>query len=482
MAVLEKVEPEKVFRFFEELSRIPHGTFDTRRISDYCVAFAKERGLEVIQDKVGNVIIKKPGTPGYEDSKPVILQGHLDMVCEKKPGSAHDFTKDALELYVEDGFVKAKDTTLGGDDCIAVAMVMAVLDSSDIAHPPIEALFTIDEEVGMTGAKAVDWTLLKGRMLINIDSEEEGILTTGCAGGIQYETRIPIHREKKSGSLITIKIHGLKGGHSGAEIHKQRGNAHKMMGRLLYRITKEMPADLVEINGGTKDNVIAMESMAEILVPEFQAEKAIGMIREMTGIWNEEFLNDEPDLAVDMKVSHDSTVDVCDQYSTDRIVAYLEICPDGLQGFNRSLKGVVESSLNIGIVETASDYIRTVHLIRSSVESRKTQLFEQVEQCVKALGGTGTITSEYPAWQFNPDSRLRRIMEDTYEELYGVKPAISTMHAGLECGLFVGQQPDLDCVSVGPNIPDVHSFRERLDIESTGRTWEYLKKILENCR
>ena len=482
MAVLEKVEPEKVFRFFEELSRIPHGTFDTRRISDYCVAFAKERGLEVIQDKVGNVIIKKPGTPGYEDSKPVILQGHLDMVCEKKPGSAHDFTKDALELYVEDGFVKAKDTTLGGDDCIAVAMVMAVLDSSDIAHPPIEALFTIDEEVGMTGAKAVDWTLLKGRMLINIDSEEEGILTTGCAGGIQYETRIPIHREKKSGSLITIKIHGLKGGHSGAEIHKQRGNAHKMMGRLLYRITKEMPADLVEINGGTKDNVIAMESMAEILVPEFQAEKAIGMIREMTGIWNEEFLNDEPDLAVDMKVSHDSTVDVCDQYSTDRIVAYLEIY-----------------------------YIRTVHLIRSSVESRKTQLFEQVEQCVKALGGTGTITSEYPAWQFNPDSRLRRIMEDTYEDQYGAKPDISTMHAGLECGLFVGQQPDLAvdmkvshdstvdvcdqystdrivayleiyCVSVGPNIPDVHSFRERLDIESTVRTWEYLKKILENCR
>ena len=449
MAVLEKVEPEKVFRFFEELSRIPHGTFDTRRISDHCVAFAKERGLEVIQDKVGNVIIKKPGTPGYEDSKPIILQGHLDMVCEKKPGSVHDFTKDALELYVEDGFVKAKDTTLGGDDCIAVAMVMAVLDSSDIAHPPIEALFTIDEEVGMTGAKAVDWSLLKGRTLINIDSEEEGILTTGCAGGIQYETRLPIHREKKSGSLITVKIHGLKGGHSGAEIHKQRGNAHKMMGRLLYRITKEIPADLVEINGGTKDNVIAMESVAEILVPESQAEKAMGM---------------------------------CDQYSTDRIVAYLEICPDGLQGFNRSLKGVVESSLNIGIVETASDYIRTVHLIRSSVESRKTQLFEQVEQCVKALGGTGTITSEYPAWQFNPDSRLRRIMEDTYEELYGVKPAISTMHAGLECGLFVGQQPDLDCVSVGPNIPDVHSFRERLDIESTGRTWEYLKKILENCR
>lgn len=284
MAVLENLEPQKVFRFFEEISQIPRGTFDTKRVSDYCVSFAKERDLEVIQDEANNVIIRKPGTDGYESCEPVILQGHLDMVCEKTADSSHDFKTDGLELYVKDGYLRAKDTTLGSDNGIAVAMAMAVLDSKDIPHPPIEALFTVDEEDGMGGAHAVDLSVLKGRKLINLDSEEEGILITGCAGGIQYETILPVTKEKKSGSLITVRIHGLLGGHSGAEIHKQRGNSNKMAGRFLYRAAKETALNLVSINGGTKDNVITLDTTVEILAAEGQESAVLEAAKEMEPI------------------------------------------------------------------------------------------------------------------------------------------------------------------------------------------------------
>lgn len=482
MAVLDQLEPKKVFHFFEELCQIPHGTFDTKRISDYCVAFAKERNLEVSQDGANNVIIRKPGTKGYEDSEPVILQGHVDMVCEKKPGSSHDFSNEGLELYVEDGYVRAKDTTLGGDDGIAVAMIMAVLDSSDIPHPPIEAVFTTDEEVGMGGAMAIDLSVLKGRKLINIDSEEEGILTTGCAGGFRYETVIPVHREKKTGTLVTIKIHGLQGGHSGIEIHKQRGNAHKMMGRLLNMISQKAEIGLAEINGGSKDNVIAMESTAEILVADKDAAIVKAAADEMKAVWDNEFMGDEPGLAVDVEVSADSTVDVCDKAGTDRVITYLVTCPYGVQGYNRKLKGLVETSLNIGIVETAADHVKTVYLARSSVESKKQELKEVLAACAKAAGGEGESYNEYPAWQFNPNSELRQIMEDVYKDMFGREPEVTAVHAGLECGLFLGKKPDLDCVSFGPDIKDVHSFNEHLGIESTARSWKYLQEVLAKCK
>ena len=342
MPVLDQLEPKKVFQFFEEMTRIPHGTFDTKRISDYCVEFAKKRGLDYTQDSVNNVIIRKPGTEGYENSEPVIIQGHLDMVCEKKPGSAHDFSKDPLKLIVEDGFVKTEDTTLGGDDCIAVAMAMAVLDSSDIPHPPIEALFTVDEEVGMGGANAIDLGSLKGRKLINIDSEEEGILTTGCAGGFRFETVLPVTREKKSGVLAEIKIHGLLGGHSGAEIHKQRGNANKMMGRLLNHIAAELPLNLVSICGGAKDNVITTDCTAKLVVSEKDAEKVCALTDEMKEVWEHEFMGDEPSLAVETVTAPVTDIDAFDKASTDRTISYIVICPNGVQGFARKLEGLVE--------------------------------------------------------------------------------------------------------------------------------------------
>ena len=482
MAVLENLEPQKVFQFFEEMSAIPRGTFDMKRISDYCVAFAKERNLEVIQDEVNNVIIKKPGTAGFEDSEPVILQGHLDMVCEKTADSDHDFKTDGLELYVEDGYLKAKNTTLGSDNGIAVAMAMAVLDSSDIPHPPIEALFTVDEENGMGGAHAIDMTQLKGRKLINLDSEEEGVLTTGCAGGLQFESRFPVQKEKKSGSLVTFRIHGLLGGHSGGEIHKQRGNANKMMGRFLYRLSRDIGLNLVSINGGTKDNVITLDATAKFLVANDKESFVLGKAEEMKKIWDNEFMGEEPGLLVDTLISQVTDCEVFDTVSTDNVIAFLEICPYGLIEYSRKLKGVVESSLNIGVLETMEDCVITHFHIRSSVETRKQQMKEQVEACTKLAGGEGRVLGQYPAWQYNPDSKLRQIMVDTYKEQYGKEPVVSTVHAGLECGLFLGKRPDLDCVSAGPELLDVHSVNEALDIASTQRTWEYLKAVLKKCK
>lgn len=478
MAVLENLEPKKVFQFFEEICQIPHGTFDIDRISDYCVEFAKERNLKYIQDEVKNVLIFKPGTQGYEDSEPVILQGHMDMVCEKTPGSDHDFKKDPLKLYVEDGYIKAKDTTLGADDGIALAMAMALLDSDDIPHPPIEAVFTVNEETGMGGAIGVDLSVLKGRKLINIDSATEGILTTGCAGGIRMTTEIPVTREEKSGTKITLTIKGLRGGHSGEEIHEQRGNAHKLMGRLLRRISEEIAFNLIDIQGGAKENVIAMENVANILTGAADADKAVALAAEMKDVFENEFMGDEPGLTVTAEIVGEGSYKAFDQASTERIVAYLIVNPYGVQGVSRKLEGLTESSINIGVVETKEDTVETAYLMRSSVESLKQYMRIQLEEYAKMIGAKTRVDSEYPAWQYDPDSELRKVMEDTYKDMYGETPVVFAIHAGLECGMFLGKKPDLDCVSMGPNMFDIHSFNERLDIASTERVWNYLKAVL----
>lgn len=482
MAVLEHLEPKNVFYYFEELSKIPRGTFDTARVGDYCVAFAKERKLEVIRDEAGNIIIKKPGTTGYEKSEPVILQGHLDMVCEKTAESSHDFKTDGIELCVGDGFIKAKDTTLGADNGIAVAMILALLESTDIPHPPIEALFTADEEIGMGGADAVDLSLLKGKKLLNLDSEEEGILTTGCAGGISMETLIPVQKEERCGTEVSVRISGLLGGHSGAEIHKQRGNAHKMMGRLLDRMQKKADIFLVSVSGGSKDNVIAGECRAELLVETKDSDKTKETVQEMKVIWDNEFMGEEPGLTLEVTEQENIRIAAFDRNSTDHIITYLVICPYGVQEYSRKLENLVETSVNIGAVMMQDSCVKMKTLIRSSVESRKEQMKEILDQCAKAVGGKTEIITEYPAWQYNPDSELLRVMLDTYQAVYKEEPVVFAIHAGLECGLFLGKRPDLDCVSFGPELKDVHSVNEKLDIASTERTWNYLKAILADLK
>lgn len=480
MAVLNELEPKKVFQFFEEICQIPHGSGDVGRICEYCMEFAKKRNLEVLRDDFDNIIIRKEGTPGYEDSEPVILQGHLDMVCEKTADSGHDFTKDALELYIEDGFIKAKDTTLGGDDGIAVAMALAVLDENDIPHPPLEVLFTSDEETGMSGAKGLDISLLKGKKLINIDSEEEGILTVGCAGGIRCYTAFDLDLGPRKGHILKAVISGLKGGHSGVDSHRQRGNAIKLMGRLLHEASKETELYLVDASGGGKDNVIA--GQAEVLLMAANPAPVFAAADKMKEMWKEEFGQEEPDLAVLVEDEGEGEKEAASLTTTGKIIAYLMAVPDGPAGYNRTLPGLVETSLNQGIMTVSDGSLTIGALIRSSLESKKAELAERIRVLAGLCGAGFTAGNEYPGWAYRDESPLRDLMERTYEELFGSKPQVLTIHAGLECGLFLAKNKELDCVSFGPDIMDVHSVTERLSIESVERSYRYLKAILAGCR
>ena len=475
MSVLSELEPKKVFHYFEELCKIPHGSYNTKAISDYCMQFAADRGLEAEQDDTNNVIIRKNGTAGYEESAPVIIQGHLDMVCEKMPEVEHDFEKDPLDLQIEDGFVTANGTTLGGDDGIAIAMALAVLDSDNIPHPPIEAVFTTEEEVGMEGARNLDFSKIKGNMVINIDSEEEGILTVGCAGGFRFDAMLPVAYEPVNGTVLSVHIHGLSGGHSGAMIHLQRGNANKLMGRLLNHIRLQQSVRLAELGGGNKDNVIPADHTAKIAVTDAEAVKAL--IREMEQIWKQEFGKDEPGLTVD--ITETAADQMMDETSTDRVIAYLDLMPDGVAAFEREIEGQVETSLNAGVVKTEAEQVVVTHLVRSSVESKKAELKERLYRLVRMLGADGIDRDEYPAWAYKADSVLRRRMVEVFKEVYGKEPQVVTIHAGLECGIFMGKRPELDCVSIGPDLFDIHSYNERMDIKSVERTYKYLLEVLK---
>ena len=482
MGVLNNLVPEKVFYYFEELCNIPHGSKNTKAISDYCVNFAKERGLAYHQDASNNIIILKNGSKGYEDSKPVIIQGHLDMVCEKEKDCTIDFEKDGLDLAIDGDYIYAKGTTLGGDDGIAVAMALAILDDDTLDHPPIEAVFTVDEELGMEGAEAIDLTVLKGKKLINLDSEEEKTLTVGCAGGVRYQGLIPVEKETASGDEIKITIQGLLGGHSGAEIHKQRGNGHKMMGRLLNHVSLETDIRLISIAGGTKNNVISSECKAEILVAKEDADKVKASVAELKATWDKEFLGKEPGLTVDVEEESVSGVAVMNAESTKRVITYFVICPNGVQCYDRELEGLVETSLNLGIVETTKDAVKLESLVRSSMESKKADMKEILDTCAQAVGANGKAQGGYPAWEYKVDSELRKVMVETFVEQYGKEPVVSTIHAGLECGLFYKKIEGLDCVSLGPNMKDIHTSEEVLDIASTERVWNYLVKVLEQLK
>ena len=482
MRVLDNLVPAKVFYYFEELCNIPHGSTNTKAISDYCVNFAKERGLAYHQDAENNIIILKNGSKGYEDSKPVIIQGHLDMVCEKEADCTIDFEKDGLSLAIDGDYIYAEGTTLGGDDGIAVAMALAILDDDTLEHPPIEAVFTVDEELGMEGAEAIDLSVLKGKKLINLDSEEEKTLTVGCAGGVRYQGLIPVEKETASGEVIKITIQGLLGGHSGEEIHRQRGNANKMMARLLYHIAGEKNYRLSEIYGGSKDNVIAMEAHASILVEPEDCEEILAMIRDMESIWNAEFMGEEPGLTVKTETEKVENIVVFSKDTTQKVVGYLTACPNGLKEYSRKVAGATETSLNLGVVSMKENGVEAAFLIRSAVDSRNQQVLEEVEAVTKAFGGSGSLSSEYQAWQYKPQSELRPVMVEAYKEVYGKEPEICIIHGGLECGIFLGKRPDLDCVSCGPDVLDIHSYNERLDIASTQRSWEFLKLVLKNCK
>lgn len=477
MRALENCEPKRVFYYFEELCKIPHGSGNTKQISNYLVSFAKEHGLEYVQDEMNNVVIYKPATKGYEDAPAVILQGHMDMVCEKRPDVEHDFTKDPLNISVQDGYVTANGTTLGGDDGIAVAYGLALLESEDIAHPALEVLITVDEEIGLLGAEGIDCSVLKGKRLINLDSEAEGSLWISCAGGLSGISTIPVQRVEAEGQKAAVKITGLMGGHSGAEIDKKRANANVLMGRFLYSLQKETAYEIISLAGGQKDNAITREADAELLVEDINAVKACA--EKLQKGFREEYAGTDEKITVEITDLGAASAKVLHPTSREKVLFFLMEVPFGIQKMSGTIDGLVETSTNIGIVKLGEDEFLGSSSVRSSVEAAGAALSDKICYLTEFLGGEYTVQGAYPAWEYRKDSPLRDRMVEVYEEMYGEKPNVVAIHAGLECGLFYKKIEGLDCVSLGPNMKDIHTSEEMLDIASTERVWKYLVKVLE---
>lgn len=469
MRVLENSEPKKVFEYFEDLCSIPHGSGNTKQISDYCVNFAKAHGFSCTQDKLNNVVIRKNASVGYENSPTVILQGHLDMVCEKDSTSSIDFLKDGLSLSLHGDFVSANGTTLGGDDGIAVAMALSVLDDESALHPPLEVLFTTDEETGMYGAAGLDASLLEGKILMNIDSEDEGVLTAGCAGGARAEIKeyLSFCEIKKTKRIV---ISGLFGGHSGVEIHKNRHNANKLMAELLSEIPN---FELADISGGAKDNVIP--NMCEC---SLYTDCDLG---EITKKFIKDKYNDfDPNLEI--AVTDGEELPVIDEADSREIVNLICALPNGVQKMNAQIPTLVQTSLNLGVLKIENSSLVCTFSVRSSVNSEKYELLNELERISNAYGAQVSDRGHYPAWEYRENSHLRDVMVKTFEDLYGRKPFVDVIHAGLECGLFCDKIDGLDAVSFGPDLFDIHTPRERLSVSSVQRTYKFLCETLKALR
>lgn len=478
MAVLENCEPKRVFHYFEEICKIPHGSGNTRQISDYLVQFAKNHDLKYIQDEMNNVVIYKPGTAGYENAPTVIVQGHMDMVCEKRPDVDHDFTKDGLNLSVEGDYVSANGTTLGGDDGIAVAYGLALLESDTIAHPPLEVFITVDEEIGLLGAVGFDCSVLKGRRFINLDSEAEGSLWISCAGGLSGISHIPVTRLEAKGEKLTVKISGLMGGHSGAEIDKNRANANSLLGKFLHGLDAKAGYELISVQGGQKDNAITRESIAELLTVKENVEAVKEYAASMQTAWREEYTGTDEGITVTVTEEGEQDAKVLHPTSKEKVVFFLVNVPYGVQKMSGTIKGLVETSTNIGILKTSENEVLGSSSIRSSVETARDALSDKIEYLTEFLSGEYERQGVYPAWEYRKDSPLRDKMVEVYEEMYGQKPNVVAIHAGLECGLFYKKMEGLDCVSLGPDMKDIHTSEEVLSISSTERVWKYLEKVL----
>ena len=478
MAVLENCEPKRVFHYFEEICQIPRPSKKEEKISDYLVQFAKNHDLKYIQDEMNNVVIYKPGTAGYENAPTVIVQGHMDMVCEKRPDVDHDFTKDGLNLSVEGDYVSANGTTLGGDDGIAVAYGLALLESDTIAHPPLEVFITVDEEIGLLGAVGFDCSVLKGRRFINLDSEAEGSLWISCAGGLSGISHIPVTRLEAKGEKLTVKISGLMGGHSGAEIDKNRANANSLLGKFLHGLDAKAGYELISVQGGQKDNAITRESIAELLTVKENVEAVKEYAASMQTAWREEYTGTDEGITVTVTEEGEQDAKVLHPTSKEKVVFFLVNVPYGVQKMSGTIKGLVETSTNIGILKTSENEVLGSSSIRSSVETARDALSDKIEYLTEFLGGEYERQGVYPAWEYRKDSPLRDKMVEVYEEMYGQKPNVVAIHAGLECGLFYKKMEGLDCVSLGPDMKDIHTSEEVLSISSTERVWKYLVKVL----
>ena len=476
MKILAGYEPKEPLSFFEELCAIPHGSANTKAISDYCVKFAEDRKLACIQDADNNVIITKEATAGYEEKDTIIIQGHLDMVCEKVAGSDFDFMTDGLILEVNDGWISAKGTTLGGDDGIAIAIALAILDSKDIPHPKIEAVFTVDEETGLLGAKSIDLSSLTGHKLINIDAEDDSQIITSCAGATFLECHIPVEYVKAQGIEYIIELKGLLGGHSGAEIHKGRGSSNILMGRTLNYLKDFV--EISDVRGGNADNVIPNYTTAVVVVQKENETAMLEKLAQIEADMKEEYIITDPGLCIVATSKGDTEIEIMDAKGKVALLNALMNLPNGIQAMSSSIPGLVETSTNMGVFVIKDGVMTLNYNVRSSIESAKRYLADRTIAMVEALGGTVDEHGDYPGWAYRIDSSLRDTVVKVYTKINGKEPEVGAIHAGLECGLFTKKIDDLDCVSIGPNLIDIHSVNERMEIASVERTWKLVLGVL----
>ena len=479
MSVLQSLQPERVFYYFEEITKIPHGSGDMTKIASFCVNFAKEHNLRYYHDDANNVVIYKDGTKHLKDAEPIILQGHLDMVCQKTEDSNIDFFNDPLEIFIDGDFIKAKNTTLGADNGIAVACVLAILESDSYTHPPIEAVFTTDEETGMVGANHLDTSVLKSKRMINIHSEEDDTMTVSCAGGADFLATFNFQREAIEGVEIELILKGLKGGHSGIEIDKGRVNANILAGRVLNHL-KTTDFNLLSINGGDKTNAIT--NLCKINLCVSNKDNFIKEATQYLKIIKDEITAREEYFDYQINILESGEFKAINKESANAIIYALECMPNGVLDMSAEINGLVETSLNLGILATNENSTELKTSLRSNKMSALSALEERLKTFFSILPCECTTFDKYPSWEFNSSSTLQGLFKEIYEKETGKALKVEAIHAGLECGVFASKIKDFDCISIGPNMFDVHTVKERLSITSTERTFKILLKVLENCK
>ena len=475
-----RADAESVFDYFRQITAIPHGSHHTKEISDFLVSFANERGLDCVQDDANNVIITKKASEGCENAEPIALQGHIDMVLASEPDKQIDMLTEPVTILEEDGWMTADGTTLGADNGIAVAMMLAVLADDSIKHPLIECIFTSDEEVGLIGASAIDLSGLKSRRLLNLDSEEEGVFCAGCAGGSEVVCEMPMKRRNREGIILNVRVSGLRGGHSGSDIQIGSANGNNLLARALYKVFAEEPFRLVSMNGGDADNAIPTGAEARILFPaESDREKVEGLFKAAGEELFAEYEVTDPGMTWNADWEEAENAAAVSKKKTRGILSYILAVPTGVTRMNPVIKEMPQTSLNLGIIRTHKSHLLVEFMVRSGVNSQNAFLTERVVLITEAFDGKATVRSSYPAWEYRNESAFRDLCVRVYKDLTGTEPAVEVIHAGLECGILSGKLPELDCISAGPNLEHVHTVRERMNIDSVKNVWTYVLALLE---
>lgn len=481
MSVLSSLEPKNVWNYFDEICSVPHGSGNTQRISDYCVAFAKKHGLRYRQESCGNVIIRKDASPGYEDADTVMLQGHMDMVAVRTEDCEIDMQTEGLRPAItEDGeWVYAEGTSLGGDDGIAIAYALAILADDTLQHPPLEAVFTVDEEIGLLGAAALDASDLRSRILLNMDSEDDGIFLTSCAGGATFSCYAPAPREEKEGIVYEWKASGLKGGHSGGEIHLGRLNANLLFGRFLAQAGESVEFSVGEFSGGEKDNAIPNQCSAILVVSEGQAGNLERETERFFETIRAEYNTVEPGMSLSLTRTECNTASVLTGEGKQALFMLLEHMPSGVLRMMPEIPDMVQTPLNLGVLRLGEDEISMTFSVRSASATEKEWLLKRMQDVADLAGARWEISGVYPAWEYKPGSKIQRIMSEVHEDLTGEKPVLTGIHAGVECGLISEKIPGIDCISYGPQMRDIHTTRERLNIASVQKNYELTVRVLQ---